>query len=78
MYYSLFTILEEDGTIDVTNEQHMWALQYVYLPQIWIGLLVSGTHSTHRTLTVTVPDFCEGIAGDAKARIDGRRDHLYR
>ena len=34
MYHSLFSLLEEDGTIDVTNEKHIWALHYVYLPRI--------------------------------------------
>ena len=34
VYHSLFTLLEEEGTIDVMNEKHMWALQYVYLPRI--------------------------------------------
>ncbi len=34
IYHSLFTLLEQDGTIDHMNEKHMWALHYVYLPRL--------------------------------------------
>lgn len=34
VYHQLFSFLENERIIDCTNEQHMWALHYVYLPQI--------------------------------------------
>ncbi len=34
MYHQLFSFLESDGVIDCTNELHMWALHYVYLPRL--------------------------------------------
>lgn len=39
-YYDLFRFLEADeasggcGALDITNDQHVWALHYVYLPRI--------------------------------------------
>ncbi len=32
--YYLFHFLESEGIVDVDNEMHMWALQYVYIPRI--------------------------------------------
>ncbi|XP_078021613.1 uncharacterized protein LOC144461816 [Epinephelus lanceolatus] len=34
VYHQLFSFLENDGIIDCTNELHLWALHYVYLPRI--------------------------------------------
>lgn len=34
VYYDLFNFLESDGVVDIDNEVHLWALHYVYLPQI--------------------------------------------
>ncbi|XP_026111037.1 uncharacterized protein LOC113085763 [Carassius auratus] len=34
VYYDLFHFLESEGIVDVDNEMHMWALQYVYIPRI--------------------------------------------
>lgn len=34
VYYSLFTLLENDGILDCNNESHLWALHYIYLPRI--------------------------------------------
>lgn len=34
VYHQLFTFLENDRIIDCTNELHLWALHYVYLPRI--------------------------------------------
>ncbi|KAF6721551.1 hypothetical protein FQA47_002195 [Oryzias melastigma] len=34
VYHQLFSFFEYDGIIDVSNEMHMWALHFVYLPRI--------------------------------------------
>ncbi len=34
MFYSLFYFLEDKGFLDIENEQHMWALHYIYLPRV--------------------------------------------
>lgn len=34
VYHSLFTLLEQDGILDINSETHLWALQYVYMPRI--------------------------------------------
>lgn len=34
VYHSLFTFLEKEGTFNSTNEMHLWALHFVYLPRI--------------------------------------------
>lgn len=34
VYCDLFHFLESEGIVDVDNEMHMWALQYVYIPRI--------------------------------------------
>ncbi|XP_049333345.1 uncharacterized protein LOC111188803 [Astyanax mexicanus] len=34
VYYSLFAWLENEGKLDSSNEMHMWALHFVYLPRI--------------------------------------------
>ncbi|KAK7162423.1 hypothetical protein R3I93_006657 [Phoxinus phoxinus] len=33
-YYALFMLLESEGKIYSTNEMHLWALHYVYIPRI--------------------------------------------
>lgn len=32
-YYAFFMLLEREGKIDSTNEMHLWALHYVYIPR---------------------------------------------
>ncbi|KAK0132658.1 hypothetical protein N1851_032527 [Merluccius polli] len=34
VYHRLFYFLESEGVIDVDNEQHLWALHYIYLPRL--------------------------------------------
>jgi hypothetical protein len=33
-YHELFTFLETEGILHSSNDQHLWALHYVYLPRI--------------------------------------------
>ena len=34
LYYKLFYFLEHHGLLDHLNEQHLWALQYIFVPRI--------------------------------------------
>lgn len=34
LYYDLFHFLEHQGYLDINNQNHMWALHYVFLPRI--------------------------------------------
>lgn len=34
LYYDLFHFLEDQGSLDINNQQHLWALRYVFLPRI--------------------------------------------
>ena len=34
VYHRLFNFLESEGVIEVDNEQHLWALHYIYLPRL--------------------------------------------
>ena len=34
LYYRLFYFMEEQGILDPINEQHLYALHYVFVPQI--------------------------------------------
>lgn len=34
LYYDLFHFLEHQGSLDINNQNHMWALHYVFLPRI--------------------------------------------
>ncbi len=69
VYHSLFTLLEEDGLIDPTNEKHMWALHYVYLPRLNRDLNIFVNQWNHHRLDcqihVTIPDFCERLPCNA-------------
>ena len=33
-FYNIFSLLEELGTLDTLNDQHMFCLQYVFIPRI--------------------------------------------
>nr|XP_055035227.1 uncharacterized protein LOC129423108 [Misgurnus anguillicaudatus] len=49
VYYSLFTLLENDRILDCNNESHLWALHYIYLPRINrdLGLFISQWNHHH-------------------------------
>lgn len=34
LYHRLFYAMEDEGILDVNNEQHLFALHYVFLPRI--------------------------------------------
>lgn len=53
VYHQLFSFLENDRIIDCTNELHMWALHYVYLPRINRDLdMFRGQWNNHGLRTV--------------------------
>ncbi|KAA0724141.1 hypothetical protein E1301_Tti020079 [Triplophysa tibetana] len=49
-YYTLFMLLESEGKIDSTNEMHLWALHYVYMPRINRDLLLFVNQWNHHKL----------------------------
>ena len=34
LYYRLFYFMEHQGLLEPMNEQHLWALHYIYIPRI--------------------------------------------
>lgn len=49
-YYELFYFLEEHNIIDVNNEMHLWALNFVYVPRINRDLLLFAAQWNNQVL----------------------------
>ena len=57
-YGDLFVFMEEDGILDSHNEQHIFALHYVYLPAIRASLdkfILPWNHHGLRTMNSATP-----------------------
>uniref|UniRef100_A0A4W5MCW4 Integrase core domain-containing protein n=1 Tax=Hucho hucho TaxID=62062 RepID=A0A4W5MCW4_9TELE len=50
VYHDLFTFLETEQIIDINNEVHLWALRFVFLPQVNKDLAVFAGQWNHHGL----------------------------
>uniref|UniRef100_A0AAZ3S787 Integrase core domain-containing protein n=1 Tax=Oncorhynchus tshawytscha TaxID=74940 RepID=A0AAZ3S787_ONCTS len=50
VYHDLFTFLETEQIIDINNEVHLWALHFVFLPQVNRDLAVFASQWNHHGL----------------------------
>lgn len=74
VYYSLFSILENDRILDCNNESHLWALHYIYLPQINrdLGLFINqwNHHRLRTARHVTISNLCAWLSLPTGSKFD--------
>ena len=71
LFYDLFYYLEDIGELDVTDEIHLWALHYVYIPRINNSLkLFANGWNAH-------PLSSEGNRTPEQLWILGLRNHVH-
>ena len=51
LYYRLFYSMEDEGILDINNEQHLFALHYIYIPRINQALEAFASGWNHHPLS---------------------------